>query len=163
MLVGNPRREWIPHSDTAENHAVLEIFAEQDGAVLELRGSDDRRIPPARRVTLLDFPSLAQQIARELLRFPREQVANMTPSRLGIETTLETVDGMQFDRGYISPYFVTDPDKMEAVLEDATILIHDKKISAMKDLLPILEKTAQAGRPLLIIAEDIEGDRKSVV
>ena len=76
----------------------------------------------------------------------------------GLETTLETVDGMQFDRGYLSPYFVTDPDKMEAVLEDALILIHDKKISSMKDLLPILEKVAQMGRPLLIIAEDIEGE-----
>ncbi|MBI2796433.1 MAG: chaperonin GroEL [Gemmatimonadetes bacterium] len=76
----------------------------------------------------------------------------------GLETTLETVDGMQFDRGYVSPYFVTDPDKMETVLEDAFILIHDKKISAMKDLLPVLEKVAQAGKPLLIIAEDIEGE-----
>jgi chaperonin GroEL len=76
----------------------------------------------------------------------------------GLETTLETVDGMQFDRGYLSPYFVTDPDKMEAVLEDALILIHDKKISSMKDLLPVLEKVAQMGRPLLIIAEDIEGE-----
>ena len=76
----------------------------------------------------------------------------------GLETTLETVDGMQFDRGYVSPYFVTDPDKMEVVLEDAHILIHDKKISAMKDLLPVLEKVAQAGKPLLIIAEDIEGE-----
>ena len=76
----------------------------------------------------------------------------------GLETTLETVDGMQFDRGYLSPYFVTDPEKMEAVLEDAYILIHDKKISAMKDLLPVLEKVAQSGRPLLIIAEDVEGE-----
>src|SRR5919107_350551 len=76
----------------------------------------------------------------------------------GLETTLETVDGMQFDRGYVSPYFVTDPEKMEAVLEDALILIHDKKISSMKDLLPALEKVAQVGRPLLIIAEDIEGE-----
>jgi chaperonin GroEL len=76
----------------------------------------------------------------------------------GLETTLETVDGMQFDRGYISPYFVTDPEKMEAVLEDARILIYDKKISAMKDLLPILEKVAQTGRPLLIIGEDVEGE-----
>src|SRR5688572_20970719 len=76
----------------------------------------------------------------------------------GLETTLETVDGMQFDRGYVSPYFVTDPDKMEAVLEDALILVHDKKISSMKDLLPILEKVAQMGRPLLIIAEDVEGE-----
>src|SRR5688500_15392542 len=76
----------------------------------------------------------------------------------GLETTLETVDGMQFDRGYLSPYFVTDPEKMEAVLEDPYILIHDKKISAMKELLPLLEKTAQSGKPLLIIAEDVEGE-----
>jgi len=76
----------------------------------------------------------------------------------GLETTLETVDGMQFDRGYLSPYFVTDPEKMEAVLENALILIHDKKISAMKDLLPVLEKVAQLGKPLLIIAEDVEGE-----
>jgi chaperonin GroEL len=76
----------------------------------------------------------------------------------GLQTELETVDGMQFDRGYLSPYFVTDPDKMEAVLEDAVILIHDKKISSMKDLLPVLEKVAQMGKPLLIIAEDIEGE-----
>jgi chaperonin GroEL len=75
-----------------------------------------------------------------------------------LETTLETVEGMQFDRGYISPYFVTDPEKMEAILEDALILIHDKKISTMKDLLPALEKVAQQGRPLLIIAEDVEGE-----
>ena len=76
----------------------------------------------------------------------------------GLETTLETVDGMQFDRGYLSPYFVTDPEKMEAVLDDAYILIHDKKIAAMKELLPVLEKVAQSGRPLLIIAEDVEGE-----
>jgi chaperonin GroEL len=76
----------------------------------------------------------------------------------GLETTLETVDGMQFDRGYLSPYFVTDPERMEAALEDPMILIHDKKISSMKDLLPILEKVAQLGKPLLIIAEDIEGE-----
>ncbi|MCJ7755837.1 MAG: chaperonin GroEL, partial [Thermoanaerobaculales bacterium] len=76
----------------------------------------------------------------------------------GLETTLETVDGMQFDRGYLSPYFVTDPEKMEAALEAPYILIHDKKISAMKDLLPVLEKVAQTGKPLLIIAEDIEGE-----
>ena len=76
----------------------------------------------------------------------------------GLDTTLETVDGMQFDRGYLSPYFVTDPEKMEAVLDAPYILIHDKKISAMKDLLPVLEKVAQTGKPMLIIAEDIEGE-----
>jgi len=76
----------------------------------------------------------------------------------GLETTLETVDGMQFDRGYLSPYFVTDPEKMEVVLENAVILIHDKKIGSMKDLLPVLEKVAQLSKPLLIIAEDVEGE-----
>jgi chaperonin GroEL len=76
----------------------------------------------------------------------------------GLETTLETVDGMQFDRGYLSPYFITDPEKMETVLDDAYLLIHDKKISAMKELLPVLEKVAQTGKPLLIIAEDVEGE-----
>ncbi len=76
----------------------------------------------------------------------------------GTETTLDVVEGMQFDRGYLSPYFVTDPEAMEAVLENPYILIHDKKISAMKELLPVLEKVAQSGRALLIIAEDLEGE-----
>jgi chaperonin GroEL len=76
----------------------------------------------------------------------------------GTETTLETVEGMQFDRGYLSPYFVTDPEKMEAVLEDPVLLLHEKRISSMKDLLPVLEQVAKAGRPLLIVAEDVEGE-----
>ena len=75
-----------------------------------------------------------------------------------METTLEIVEGMQFDRGYLSPYFVTDPERMECVLEDARILIHEKKISSMKDLLPLLEQTAKISKPLLIIAEDVEGE-----
>src|SRR5205809_3123398 len=75
-----------------------------------------------------------------------------------IETTLEVVEGMQFDRGYLSPYFVTDPERMESVLENAFILLHEKKISSMKDLLPLLEQIAKSGRPLLIIAEDVEGE-----
>jgi chaperonin GroEL len=81
----------------------------------------------------------------------------------GLETTLETVDGMQFDRGYLSPYFITDPEKMEAVLETPYVLIHDKKISAMKDLLPVLEKTAQSGKPLLIVSEDVEGEALATI
>ncbi len=76
----------------------------------------------------------------------------------GVETTLEIVEGMQFDRGYISPYFVTDPERMEAVIENPLILIHEKKISGMKDLLPILEQIAKMGKPLLIIAEEVEGE-----
>jgi len=81
----------------------------------------------------------------------------------GLETTLETVDGMQFDRGYLSPYFITDPEKMEAVLETPYVLIHDKKISAMKDLLPVLEKAAQSGKPLLIVSEDVEGEALATI
>ena len=76
----------------------------------------------------------------------------------GLETTLDTVEGMQFDRGYSSPYFVTDPERMEAVLEDSLVLVHDKKVGSMKDLLPILEKVSQLGRPLLIITEEVEGE-----
>src|ERR1019366_5694071 len=75
-----------------------------------------------------------------------------------METALEVVEGMQFDRGYLSPYFVTDPERMEVVLENPYILIHEKKISVMKDLLPLLEQIARAGKPLLIIAEDVEGE-----
>ena len=76
----------------------------------------------------------------------------------GLDTTLETVDGMQFDRGYLSPYFVTDPERMVVEIEDPLLLIHEKKISNMKDLLPLLEKVAQAGRPLVILAEDVDGE-----
>ena len=75
-----------------------------------------------------------------------------------METTLDVVEGMQFDRGYLSPYFVTNPERMEVVLEDALVLIHEKKLSAMKDMLPLLEQVARAGKPLLIIAEDLEGE-----
>ncbi|MBR9988729.1 MAG: chaperonin GroEL [Gemmatimonadetes bacterium] len=96
-------------------------------------------------------------IADAMEKVGKDGVITVEEAR-GLETTLDTVEGMQFDRGYLSPYFVTDPERMEAVLEDALILIHDKKISSMKDLLPILEKVAQLGRPLLIIAEDIEGE-----
>ena len=80
-----------------------------------------------------------------------------------LETTLEIVEGMQFDRGYLSPYFVTDPERMEVVLDDPFILVHERKISAMKDLLPVLELVARASRPLLIIAEDIEGEALATI
>src|SRR5204863_92041 len=75
-----------------------------------------------------------------------------------METTLAVVEGMQFDRGYLSPYFVTDAERMEVVLEDALVLIHEKKLSVMKDMLPLLEQVARVGKPLLIIAEDVEGE-----
>jgi chaperonin GroEL len=101
--------------------------------------------------------SIGNLIADAMEKVGKDGVITVEEAK-STETTLEVVEGMQFDRGYISPYFVTDPDNMEAVLEDALILIHDKKISAMKDLLPILEKVAQMGRPLLVIAEDVEGE-----
>jgi chaperonin GroEL len=96
-------------------------------------------------------------IADAMEKVGKDGVITVEEAR-GLDTTLETVDGMQFDRGYLSPYFVTDPERMEAVLEDAKILIHDKKIGSMKDLLPILEKVAQMGKPLLIVSEDVEGE-----
>ncbi|MGH7701275.1 MAG: chaperonin GroEL [Gemmatimonadales bacterium] len=102
-------------------------------------------------------PEIGKLIAEAMEKVGKDGVITVEEAK-GLETTLETVDGMQFDRGYLSPYFITDPEKMEAALEDAYILIHDKKISAMKDLLPVLEKIAQAGRPLLLIAEDVEGE-----
>src|SRR5213080_4847316 len=102
-------------------------------------------------------PEIGKLIADAMEKVGKDGVITVEEAK-GLETTLETVEGMQFDRGYLSPYFITDPEKMEAVLEDAFVLIHDKKISSMKDLLPILEKVAQAGRPLLIVAEDAEGE-----
>ena len=102
-------------------------------------------------------PEIGKLIADAMEKVGKDGVITVEEAK-GLETTLETVDGMQFDRGYLSPYFVTDPEKMETHLEDAYILIHDKKIGAMKDLLPVLEKVAQGGRPLLIIAEDVEGE-----
>jgi len=101
--------------------------------------------------------SIGDLIADAMEKVGKDGVITVEEAK-STETTLEVVEGMQFDRGYISPYFVTDPENMEAVLEEPLILIHDKKISAMKDLLPILEKTAQMGRPLLIISEDVEGE-----
>ena len=96
-------------------------------------------------------------IAEAMGKVGKEGVITVEEAK-GLETTLEVVEGMQFDRGYLSPYFVSDPERMEAVLEDPYILIHEKKISSMKDLLPLLEQVARAGKPLLIVAEEIEGE-----
>jgi chaperonin GroEL len=96
-------------------------------------------------------------IAEAMEKVGKEGVITVEEAK-GLETTLEVVEGMQFDRGYLSPYFVTDPDRMECVLDNPYILINEKKISSMKDLLPILEQTARSGRPLLIIAEEVEGE-----
>ncbi len=100
---------------------------------------------------------IGQLIADAMDKVGRDGVITVEESR-GLDTELDVVEGMQFDKGYLSPYFITDSDSMEAVLEDAYILIHEKKISALKDLLPVLEQVAQTSRPLLILAEDIEGE-----
>ena len=96
-------------------------------------------------------------IAEAMKKVGKDGVITVEESKT-METTLEVVEGMQFDRGYLSPYFVTDPERMECVLENALILIHEKKISSMKDLLPLLEQIAKSGKPLLIIAEEVEGE-----
>src|SRR6195256_2508743 len=101
--------------------------------------------------------TIGELIAEAMDKVGKDGVITVEDSQ-GIGTELETVEGMQFDRGYISPYFVTNPDRMEAVLEDPFILITDRKISAVQDLLPVLEKVVQQGRPLLIVAEDVEGE-----
>src|SRR6186713_456316 len=101
--------------------------------------------------------TIGKIIAEAMEKVGKDGVITVEESKT-METVLDVVEGMRFDRGYLSPYFVTDPERMEVVLESPYILIHEKKISSMKDLLPVLEKIAQQGRPLLIIAEDIEGE-----
>src|SRR5213082_1781503 len=101
--------------------------------------------------------TIGKIIAEAMDKVGKDGVITVEEART-LETSLEVVEGMQFDRGYLSPYFVTDPERMEVVLENPVILIHEKKISSMKDLLPVLEQVARLGRPLLIIAEDIEGE-----
>jgi len=101
--------------------------------------------------------TIGRIIAEAMKKVGKDGVITVEESRT-METQLEVVEGMQFDRGYLSPYFVTDPERMEAVLEDPYILIHEKKISSMKDLLPLLEQIAKGGKPLIIIAEDVEGE-----
>jgi chaperonin GroEL len=102
-------------------------------------------------------PEIGKLIADAMDKVGKDGVITVEEAK-GMETTLEVVEGMQFDRGYLSPYFVTNAEAMTAVLEDAMVLIHDKKISAMKDLIGILEKVAQMGKPMLVIAEDVEGE-----
>jgi chaperonin GroEL len=124
---------------------------------LSVKTSGKKEIAQVGAISANNDPEIGNLIADAMEKVGNDGVITVEEAK-GLETTLETVDGMQFDRGYLSPYFVTDPEKMEAILEDAYILIHDKKISAMKDLLPVLEKVAQTGKPMLIIAEDVEGE-----
>ncbi|MBT5248883.1 MAG: chaperonin GroEL [Bacteroidetes Order II. Incertae sedis bacterium] len=136
--------------------AVTSIVAGLQGISQSV--SDDKdKIAQVATISANNDPEIGTDIADAFERVGKEGVITVEEAK-GMETTLDVVEGMQFDRGYLSPYFVTDADNMEAVMEDPFILIHDKKISAMKDLLPVLEKVAQMGRPLVIIAEDVEGE-----
>ena len=120
-------------------------------------GDDNKKIEQVATISANNDSAIGKLIAQAMDRVKKEGVITVEEAK-GTETTVDVVEGMQFDRGYISPYFVTDAEKMEAVLENPYILIYDKKISTMKDLLPILEKSVQTGRPLLIIAEDIDSE-----
>ena len=132
-------------------------------AVLDEIGKLSKDVPGRKEIAQVGAISanndhaIGELIAEAMEKVGKDGVITVEEAK-SMETTLDLVEGMQFDRGYLSPYFVTDAEKMEAALEDAMILIHDKKISTMKDLLPILEKVAQMGRPLLVIAEDVEGE-----
>ncbi len=119
--------------------------------------SDRKEIQQVGAISANNDQEIGEKIAEAMDKVGKDGVITVEEAK-GIETYVEIVEGMQFDRGYISPYFVTNPDKMECVLEEPYILIHDKKISSVRDLLPILEKVAQQGKPILVIAEDVEGE-----
>jgi chaperonin GroEL len=137
---------------------VVENLKKQSQVV----GDDNKMIEQVATISANSDETIGKLIAEAMSRVKKEGVITVEEAK-GTETTVEVVEGMQFDRGYISPYFVTNADKMEAVLENPYILIYDKKVSTMKDLLPILEKTVQTGRPLLIIAEDVDGEALATV
>jgi chaperonin GroEL len=120
-------------------------------------GNDNSKIQQVATISANNDIEIGSLIAEAMKTVGNEGVITVEEAK-GMETTVTTVEGMQFDRGYLSPYFVTNPEKMETELDNPYILIHDKKISNMKDLLPVLEQTAQSGRPLLIIAEDVDGE-----
>src|SRR6201987_5110110 len=114
-------------------------------------------IPQVATVSANNDSTIGNIIADAMKKVGKDGVITVEEAKT-IETSLEVVEGMQFDSGYLSPYFVTDPDRMECVLENALVLVNEKKISTMKDLLPVLEQVAKMGRPLLIIAEEVEGE-----
>ena len=134
---------------------VEAVVAELENLSVETKGR--KEVAQVAAISANNNPEIGELISDAMEKVGKDGVITVEEAR-GLETTLETVDGMQFDRGYLSPYFVTDPERMETVLEDPMILIHDKKIGSMKDLLPILEKVAQMGKPLLIVSEDVEGE-----
>lgn len=125
-------------------------------------GDDNQKIEQVATISANNDNAIGKLIAQAMEKVKKEGVITVEEAK-GTETTVEVVEGMQFDRGYISAYFVTDVDKMEAVLENPLVLIYDKKISNMKELLPILEKAVQTGKPILIIAEDVDSEALSTL
>ncbi len=119
--------------------------------------AEKKEIAQVGTISANNDPSIGELIAEAMEKVGKDGVITVEEAK-SMATTLEIVEGMQFDRGYISPYFITDPERMQCVLDDAFLLIHDKKISSMKDLLPILEQIAKMGRPLMILSEDVEGE-----
>lgn len=136
--------------------AVIAVVGELKKVSREV-GNDNSKIEQVATISANNDHAIGKLIAEAMAVVGNEGVITVEEAK-GTETEVKTVEGMQFDRGYLSPYFVTNPEKMEAELENPYILIFDKKISNMKELLPVLEKTAQTGRPLLIIAEDVDGE-----
>ncbi|HNX86804.1 MAG TPA: chaperonin GroEL [Bacteroidales bacterium] len=136
--------------------AVQEVIKSLKAQTRQI-GDSMEKIEQIASVSANNDTFIGKMIAEAMTKVKKEGVITIEEAK-GIETTVKVVEGMQFDRGYISPYFVTDTDKMEAVYENPFILIYDKKISVMKDLLPLLEKAVQTGRPLIIISEDVEGE-----
>ena len=133
--------------------AVVDNLKKQSKQV----GNDNKKVEQVATISANNDSNIGKLIADAMAKVKKEGVITVEEAK-GTETYVEVVEGMQFDRGYISPYFITDPDKMEAVLENPYILIYDKKISNMKELLPVLEKAVQTGKPILIVAEDVDGE-----
>jgi chaperonin GroEL len=157
-------REGLKNVTAGANPMELKRGIEKavDAVVQELKrlsvpSAGKKEIAQVGTISANNDREIGNLIAEAMEKVGKDGVITVEEAK-GLETTLETVDGTQFDRGYLSPYFVTNPENMEAELEDGAVLIYDGKISTMKDLLPILEKVAQSGNPLLIIAEDVEGD-----
>ena len=136
--------------------AVIAVVSELKSMSKKV-GDDNAKIKQVASISANNDDAIGTLIAEAMAKVKKEGVITVEEAK-GTDTTVEVVEGMQFDRGYLSPYFVTNPEKMEADLEGAYILIYDKKISSMKELLPILEKSAQTGKPLLIISEDVDGE-----
>ena len=134
---------------------AVAVVVEKIKAMSEEVGDDFKKIEDVARVSANNDEAIGRLIAEAMKKVKKEGVITVDEAK-GTETTVDIVEGMQFDRGYISPYFITNPDKMECLMESPYVLLYDKKISNLKDLLPILEASAQSGRPLLIIAEDVD-------